>query len=177
MREHVNQICRLTAYFEERLSSNENVRVFGGRVLNCFCFTYFEKGLSPAELAKYTRLLGVFINESHRLFLKITNVAGAVVLSVSISYEDTTTQLLDEMYTDLKELIAIFKEKKNDPTLLKFPPELNLTSSESTILTPLWPPPTASPRPSAAREPTSKKSDCQLPLRSPSRVIHTVFFM
>ncbi|KAK5970991.1 hypothetical protein GCK32_018125, partial [Trichostrongylus colubriformis] len=77
-----------------------------------------EPGFSEEQVNIYTELLCKFMNESKRIFLTPTEVDGNSLISVSINYDKTSEENVNNSWVVMKSLIEEFTKRKDDPYLL-----------------------------------------------------------
>lgn len=92
--------------------------------------------MSEKNIFKYTKRLGRFINQSKKIYLKIVETAGTILLSVAINYEYSTEETVNDVGNVMLQLIDEFSAKKDQHDLLKFPATPVKSSSLLAVGTP-----------------------------------------
>ncbi|KAK5978697.1 hypothetical protein GCK32_007279 [Trichostrongylus colubriformis] len=119
LRRHVNKICDMASYFESLIDQHPNLQIFTPRNFGLFTFQYSEPSFTKEERNRHTLRLLCFLNDSHKIYLTPVRVADNDVIRVSLSYERTTKETIDKAFHLLKTMTEQYKQRKDDPTLVK----------------------------------------------------------
>ncbi|WKY02379.1 hypothetical protein Q1695_015990 [Nippostrongylus brasiliensis] len=128
LRRHVNKICDMAAYFESLVDQHPNLQIFTPRNFGIFTFQYTEPNFTKTERNTHTTRLLHFMNESHKIFLSHVRVSDNDVIRVSISYERTTKEMIDNAFGIMKAMVEQYKKRKDDPKFTKSSPAVCLSA-------------------------------------------------
>lgn len=78
--------------------------------------------MEQEEVAEHSERLTRFMNETGRIWITYSTVHNHGIIRVSIGYEKVCKQDMDNLWALMKDCIDTYRQRRTDPTLIRFPP-------------------------------------------------------
>ena len=112
----------MAVYLQQLMSHHENVRMFGTPAPGFFSWQYVEPGFTVEQINYHTNKFRNYLNETGDIYVTNSTVQGNEIIRMVVHYTKICPEDMDDCWLRLKEHLRIYRERKDDPKLIRFPP-------------------------------------------------------